>query len=116
MRDFQQCIGVYFANTVYMDKCKSWYRSHGGLGNNIIGLWPGSLLHALDVLRSPHWEDFVFESGDITGNALRWLGNGWSMTQMDGDPSWYINTDEVDFPIEGKPEDNPRFTARPWSY
>lgn len=58
VQDFQQYIGAYFSNTVYVDKCKSWYRSEGGQGNWIIGLWPGSTLHALDALRSPRWEDF----------------------------------------------------------
>lgn len=82
--DFTQYVGAYFANTVYMDKCKSWYRSEGGKGNWIIGLWPGSTLHALDALRSPRWEDFNYESADPTGNALRWLGNGWSITQTEG--------------------------------
>ncbi|KAI3398294.1 hypothetical protein diail_9517 [Diaporthe ilicicola] len=116
VKDFQQYVGAYFANTVYMDKCKSWYRSDGGKGNWIIGLWPGSTLHALDSLMSPRWEDFTFESADPTGNGLRWLGNGWSVTETDGDPSWYINPDEVDWPQEGKPEEAPRYKARPWAH
>lgn len=116
VRDFQRYIGAYFENTVYKDKCKSWYRSEGGQGDWIIGLWPGSTLHALDALRSPRWEDFVYESADPSGNALRWLGNGWSVTQTEGDPSWYINPDEVEYPKEGKPEDNPKYKARPWLY
>lgn len=124
VRDFQQYVGAYFARTVYMDKCKSWYRSEGGKGDWIIGLWPGSTLHALETLRSPRWEDFVYESADHGNgdeassqkNALRWLGNGWSVTQTDGDPSWYINPDEVEWPKEGKPEENPRYKNRPWSH
>lgn len=122
VRDFQRYVGEYFARTVYMDRCKSWYRSEGGKGDWIIGLWPGSTLHALEALRSPRWEDFVYESvdrGDGDGgeeNALRWLGNGWSVTQTEGDPSWYINPDEVEWPKEGKPEENPRYKNRPWSY
>lgn len=119
--DFQKYIGAYFDRTVYMDKCKSWYRSEGGKGDWIIGLWPGSTLHALETLRSPRWEDFEYEDveGEESGgtnNALRWLGNGWSVTQKEGDPSWYINPDEVERPKEGKPEENPRYKNRPWSY
>lgn len=121
VRDFQRYVGAYFANTVYVDKCKSWYRSQGGRGDWIIGLWPGSTLHALEALRSPRWEDFVYESvdqggGQDDGNALRWLGNGWSVTQTEGDPSWYINPDEVEWPKEGKPEEHPRYKNRPWSH
>ncbi|KAK0730810.1 hypothetical protein B0H67DRAFT_474490 [Lasiosphaeris hirsuta] len=117
VRDFTAFVGEYFANTVYLDKCKSWYRSEGGTGDRIVGLWPGSTLHALEALRSPRWEDFVYESVEPEGgNGLRWLGNGWSTTQTTGDPSWYINPDEVEIPYGKKPEENPQFKARPWSY
>ncbi|OAA64312.1 Flavin monooxygenase-like protein [Niveomyces insectorum RCEF 264] len=117
--DFQQYIGRYFVDTVYLDHCRSWYRTEGGTGDWICGLWPGSTLHALEVLRSPRWEDFDYESADPSPNRLRWLGNGRSETQDPngpGDPSWYINPDEVDVPREGKPEEEPRYKARPWSY
>jgi hypothetical protein len=118
VKDFSAYCEEYFKNTVYTDNCKSWYRSEGGNGDRIIGLWPGSTLHALEALRSPRWEDFVYEDVDEAANAngLRWLGNGWSETQKSGDPSWYINPDEVDWPFEGKPEQNPRYLARPWSH
>lgn len=112
VRDFTAYVDAYFAGTVYTDRCRSWYRR----GDKIVGLWPGSTLHALEALRSPRWEDWIFESADPTGNALRWLGNGWSTTQTTGDPSWYINPDEVDIPHGKTPEDNPRYKARPWSY
>jgi hypothetical protein len=116
--DFSAYINEYFKQTIYTDKCKSWYRSDGGTGDRICGLWPGSTLHALEALRSPRWEDYVYESVDDAAkkNGLRWLGNGWSTTQTDGDPSWYINPTEVEVPYDGKPEENPRYKARPWSY
>jgi len=116
VRDFTQFVGTYFKQTVYLDACKSWYRTDGGRGDWICGLWPGSTLHALEALRSPRWEDYVWESIDPSANGLRWLGNGWSTTQKDGDPSWYINHDEVDWPLEGKPEEASKYKARPWSY
>ncbi|KAH8893783.1 FAD/NAD(P)-binding domain-containing protein [Thozetella sp. PMI_491] len=115
--DFQAFVGAYFKGTVYMDKCKSWYRTERGQGDWICGLWPGSTLHALESLRSSRWEDFEYESTEEgRGNPLRWLGNGWSVTQTDGNPSWYIKPEEVEIPTEGKPEENPRYKDRPWSY
>ncbi|EFW99731.1 monooxygenase-like protein [Grosmannia clavigera kw1407] len=118
--DFSAYVDAYFRNTVYLDRCRSWYRSHGGTGDRIVGLWPGSTLHALEVLRSPRWEDFVYETADddvSAPNRLRWLGNGRSVTQLGrGDPSWYLNPNQVDVPPEGRPEDDPRLLARPWSY
>ncbi|KAL2024166.1 hypothetical protein VTK56DRAFT_9322 [Thermocarpiscus australiensis] len=116
VRDFGAFVDAYFAGTVYRDRCRSWYRR----GDRIVGLWPGSTLHGLEALRAPRWEDWVYESveeeegGNV--NALRWLGNGSSITQTDGDPSWYLNPAEVEVPCEGRPEENPRYKARPWSY
>ncbi|KAK3694745.1 hypothetical protein B0T22DRAFT_80399 [Podospora appendiculata] len=113
VKDFTAYVGAYFKKTVYTDDCNSWYRK----GDWIAALWPGSTLHALEALRAPRWEDFVYESADSSStNALRWLGNGWSTTQRSGDPSWYINADEVETPYGSKPEENPRYKARPWSY
>jgi hypothetical protein len=111
VRDFMEYVDGYFQNTVYMDDCRSWYRRDG----KVVGLWPGSTLHALEALRAPRWEDWVYE-GVEEGNALRWLGNGRSETQVNGDPSWYINPGEVDVPVEGRPEENERYKARPWCY
>lgn len=114
VRDFVEYVDAYFAGTVYMDECRSWYKR----GGKVVGLWPGSTLHALEALRSPRWEDWVFESvdGGEGGNALGWLGNGWSLCETEGDPSWYVNPDEVEVPMEGRPEEGKRFKARPWSY
>ncbi|KAK4240674.1 hypothetical protein C8A03DRAFT_31164 [Achaetomium macrosporum] len=118
VRDFMEYVDGYFKGTVYTDECRSWYRDKNG---KIVGLWPGSTLHALEALRSPRWEDWEYErveDGRAGGgwNALRWLGNGSSETQVNGDPSWYINPDEVEVPLEGRPEENSRYKARPWSY
>jgi cation diffusion facilitator CzcD-associated flavoprotein CzcO len=112
VRDFTAYVDAYFENTVYQDNCRSWYRRDG----KIVGLWPGSTLHALEALRSPRWEDWEYEGGEKEGNGLSWLGNGRSITQTEGDPSWYINPEEVEVPMEKTPEENPRYKARPWSY
>ncbi|KAK2672805.1 FAD/NAD(P)-binding domain superfamily [Fusarium oxysporum f. sp. vasinfectum] len=118
VQDFADYIGEYFKKTVYMDDCKSWYKIGGGYGDKISALWPGSVMHALEALRAPRWEDFDFE--EMHGNRFQWLGNGWSMCVMEeeeqGDPSWYVNPDIVDVPPEGKPERDPKYLARPFSY
>lgn len=116
VRDFVAFVDAYFKDTVYLDKCKSWYRSEGGTGNRIVALWPGSTQHAVETLRGPRWEDWVYEDADKSGNGLRWLGNGWSLTQTEGDPSWYLNPEEIEFPWEGKPEKNPKYKSKPWSH
>ncbi|KAI0546280.1 flavin-binding monooxygenase [Xylaria curta] len=127
VRDWGEYCHEYFKNTVYTERCNSWYKSDGGTGDRIIGLWPGSTLHALEALRAPRWEDFDWESRDA--NRLRWLGNGWSVThtkiegegqkqgdKYQGDPAWYIEPKFVDVPFEQQPEDDPWLKMRPFSH
>ena len=118
LKDFSAYIDSYFQKTVYMDECKSWYRSEGGRGSRIVGLWPGSTLHAVETLRSPRWEDYeyIYDEGEeddpIRANRLRWLGNGWSSIQLDGgDMSYYIEPEFVDFPPSPLPEKSKKWTT-----
>ncbi|GAP90974.1 putative flavin-binding monooxygenase [Rosellinia necatrix] len=128
VRDWREYCHEYFKRTVYTDECNSWYKSGGG-GDRIVGLWPGSTLHALEALRSPRWEDFEWESRDGPGaNRLRWLGNGWSVTHVkageerddgqeyEGDPAWYLEPKFLNVPLEGRPEEDEEFKMRPFSH
>ncbi|KAI1151262.1 flavin-binding monooxygenase [Nemania diffusa] len=126
VRDWREYCHEYFKKTVYTDKCNSWYKSDGGKGDRIIGLWPGSCLHAVEALRAPRWEDFDWESRD--GNMLRWLGNGWSVTHTkadegqgngqgyQGDPAWYLEPKFLSVPLQPRPEEDPEFKMRPFSH
>jgi len=123
VKDFSEVIDRYFKKTVYLDQCSSWYRSNGGKGDRITGLWPGSALHAMECLRSPRWEDFdyVYEGEDGQGecNRLGWLGNGWSVAQIDregGEIAHFLQPGLVDIPAEPFPEDTLMFKQRPFSY
>ncbi|KAI0150263.1 flavin-binding monooxygenase [Xylariaceae sp. FL1272] len=129
MRDWNEYCCEYFKRTVYTEDCKSWYKSDGGKGDRVIGLWPGSTLHALEALRAPRWEDYDFESryGE-NSNLLKWLGNGSSITHLksedgesmgqkyQGDPAWYLEPMLQNVPIEGQPEDDAEFKLRPFSH
>jgi hypothetical protein len=116
VQDFTEYCEEYFKKTVYVDECNSWYRSDGGRGKRITGLWPGSTLHCLETLRAPRWEDFEYESR--AENRLRWLGNGWSVTQLEGggDPAWYLEPGFFNVPVEGRPEEDAEFKRRPFSH
>ncbi|KAI1768018.1 flavin-binding monooxygenase [Hypoxylon sp. FL1150] len=125
VRDWSEYCHEYFKRTVYTDTCHSWYKSEGGSGDRIIGLWPGSTMHALEALRAPRWEDYDYEGLEGEGgNRLKWLGDGWSITHMKGhgenewrgDPAWYIEPQFVDVPLPGRPEDDEKLKMRPFSH
>ena len=126
--DWSAYVDAHFAHTVYTDRCSSWYKSNGGTGDRVTGLWPGSTLHCMEALRSPRWEDYEWGplDADAAANPLRWLGNGFSLNQTPrpggapgecyGDPAWYVESVFCDVPPEGTPEDDPEFKMRPFSH
>lgn len=124
VKDFSAVIDAYFRQTVYLDDCNSWYRSNGGRGARVTGLWPGSSMHALEALRSPRWEDYnyVYKGESENGsesNQLRWLGNGWSSAQVEpgiGDLAWYVKPEFVDRPAFPLPEKTHIYQLRAFSY
>ncbi|OJD31775.1 flavin-binding monooxygenase [Diplodia corticola] len=128
VRDFTQYVDAYFAGTVFAEECRSWYRSKGGGsgGGAVTGLWPGSTNHCVEALRSPRWEDWVYEyvgegEGDADGdeevNRMAWLGDGWSQKQRDGeDLAFYLYPEFLDKPVPGRPEDKEEYRVRPFAY
>ncbi|KAI0684951.1 hypothetical protein BC835DRAFT_1421768 [Cytidiella melzeri] len=93
-KDWTQHMRNYFPKTVYTDKCNSWYRADDG---TVVGLWPGSNLHAMTALAHPRWEDYDYERLDYTNNRLFWLGDGQTVkeTTMQGDLAWYLEKPDV---------------------
>jgi len=123
VNDFSRIIDEYFKDTVYLDDCSSWYKSKGGRGDRITGVWPGSALHAMETLRSPRWEDFDYVyAGDKDGvesNRLAWLGDGWSAPQIDpraGELAHFLQPGLIDIPAEPFPEDTVEFRQLAFSH
>lgn len=122
VRDFTQYVDAYFAGTVFVEECRSWYRSEKE--GRITGLWPGSTNHCIEALRSPRWEDFEYEyvgEGEGEGkeevNRMAWLGDGWSQKQRDGvDLAFYLYPEFLDKPVPGRPEEKEVYKVRPFSY
>ncbi|KAL1654278.1 hypothetical protein SLS61_003283 [Didymella pomorum] len=115
MRDWVRHIEGYFQRTVFLDDCKSWYRKN----DRIIGLWPGSTLHAIETMRAPRWEDFNFTyaDGSAEHNRLSWLGNGMTQNDQTGlDRSWYIEPEYVDVPSAPLPEQTEKYLRVPFSH
>lgn len=122
VEDFSRYVDEYFKQTVYLDGCTSWYRNQGGNGPRVIGLWPGSCLHAIEAFRSPRWEDFDYEyerepNGQPVSH-LKWLGNGYTHSQRygGGDLAFYLEPEWLDVPAAPLPEETRRDTIRSFCY
>ena len=90
LASWQQHLDTYFPSTVHVDDCTSWYKING----EIIGLWPGSSLHAMKALEYPKWEDYDYETSE---GPYKWLGNGWTFEDTRrGNLGYYVDT--VDIP------------------
>lgn len=82
--DFVEYCDAFFAKTVLVDGCSSWYNG-GRPGGRIHGLWPGSSNHVTAIRRDPRWEDWEYEYLDESqGNSLLWyFGNGGTKAEQD---------------------------------
>lgn len=100
--DFDEYVQAYFPQTVFAHKCRSWYKAGQDEGR-IVGLWPGSSLHAVKTLSNPRWEDYSYTYHSSTGTSkhtsrFAFLGNGETFNEREGngDLAWYHR--EVDHP------------------
>jgi len=70
---------MYFPSTVYTEGCTSRYKARE-TNHGVVGLWPGSSLHARKTSENPRLEDFDFDyehkNGEVEGKMLAWLGEG----------------------------------------
>ncbi|EFX05107.1 flavin-binding monooxygenase [Grosmannia clavigera kw1407] len=92
LMSWEAILDKFFLNTVYVDKCQSWYK----YGEKVVGLWPGSNVHAIQTLKSPRWEDYTYEPVEGT-DKLDWLGNGWTTADLKRDGLGYY-VDDTDVP------------------
>ena len=95
---------------------------HAG-GRGTAGGAVASSLHAMEVFRSPRWEDYDYEyhgeKDGVEGNRLKWFGNGWSSAQVDeagGELAFYLQPEFVDIPASPYPEKTRVYQMRPFSY
>ncbi|PAV15532.1 FAD NAD-binding domain-containing [Pyrrhoderma noxium] len=100
VKDFDDYIEAYFKTTVFSEGCSSWYKL-GKSSGRIVGLWPGSSLHAVKAFKYPRWEDYNYENLENDHrNRFYWLGDGSTHNEkhMTGDRAWYLNPEEIDYP------------------
>jgi hypothetical protein len=96
VKDFMEYVDSYFLRTVFGQKCKSWYKN-GKEEGRVVGLWPGSCLHAVRTFEQPRWEDYGYVYLEERRNRFGYLGNGWTeVEEHGGDTAFYM--EEIDYP------------------
>ena len=118
---------IPYLSSLTFDRYKK--NGQGQSGDIVTGLWPGSTLHCMEALRSPRWEDYIYEylpeDNGAPTNVMGWLGNGWGVKQLQAKPdvtalSFYITPmfqeREIGIPKFPRPEENEQYNIRPWSY
>ncbi len=71
-RAFSAHVDRYFEKTIFTYKCRFWFKRNAEEGR-IVGLWPGSSVHAQEALASPRFEDFHYvRELDTVRNPLSW--------------------------------------------
>ena len=96
VKDFMEYTDAYFLRTVFGQKCKSWYKN-GKEEGRVVGLWPGSCLHAVRTFENPRWEDYEYVYLDERRNRFGYLGDGWTeVERKGGDTAFYM--EEIDYP------------------
>jgi hypothetical protein len=84
--EFREHSDLLLKRTVWNQKCRSWFKN--GTIDGLPRLYPGSRAHFIQNMQ-PRYEDFVLKYD--SNNRFRFMGNGFSMREMDGrDATWYL--------------------------
>jgi hypothetical protein len=80
--DYAEHIAAFMPRTAWAGGCRSWYKS-GTADGPVVGLHPGSRLHFIDMLGRFRGEDWEYLYDNKAGNRFGYLGNGYSMADME---------------------------------
>lgn len=117
--DFIEVAQAYFKKTVFTEDCRSWYKNIHG---EVTGLWPGSTQACIEILRSPRWEDWEYEAREAGSkhgrpNMLAWMGNGWTLNQLENKHlAYYLYPQFVHVPPSPLPEKGGEFETLPFTH
>ncbi|CAK7236354.1 hypothetical protein SBRCBS47491_009609 [Sporothrix bragantina] len=68
--------------------CTSWYKS-GTLDGPVIGPWPGSVNHFMEIIKEPRFEDYTFTYAGP--NRFTYFGDGRAPKEAKGEHlGWYM--------------------------
>lgn len=87
-REFDEWKNALMEGLSWSGSCTSWYKN-GTTDGPVIGPWPGSVNHFLEIMQEPRYEDFVFKY--TSRNRFRYFGDGRSPKEAKGEHlGWYM--------------------------
>jgi hypothetical protein len=91
--EFAQHIDTFMPRTAWQGSCRSWFKG-GAQDGPVTALHPGSRIHFFHMLETFRGEDWHYTYQQRTkGNRFAYLGNGYSVKELDEayDPTWYLD-------------------------
>ncbi|KAK4171059.1 putative Sterigmatocystin biosynthesis monooxygenase [Triangularia setosa] len=97
MDEYNEHTQAYLRGSMWTEECRSWYKREGnGEEGKVIGIYPGSAFHFVEMMRHPRWEDYKFDysSSDVGGgqnrrlsrlNRFTFMGNGFTRREDRGE-------------------------------
>lgn len=96
MDEYNEHAQAYLRGSMWTEGCQSWYKRVGEGGEDrVIGIYPGSAFHFVEMMRHPRWEDYDFGYGypgmvgsrngpSIRQNRFVFMGNGFTRREAMG--------------------------------
>ncbi|KAK7427365.1 hypothetical protein QQZ08_006134 [Neonectria magnoliae] len=87
-REFNDWKNDIMQGLTFSGACTSWYKT-GTVDGPIIGPWPGSVNHFMEIIKEPRYEDYVFQAKGR--NRFTYFGDGRAPVEAKGEPlGWYM--------------------------
>ncbi|ORY90734.1 hypothetical protein BCR35DRAFT_323518 [Leucosporidium creatinivorum] len=72
---------AWMPRTIWKSGCRSWYKG-GTVDGRVSGVWPGSILHFMALLKNPRFEDYTYTYLNDQ-SPFAFLGNGYTLADVD---------------------------------
>ncbi|KAF5010117.1 hypothetical protein FDECE_3703 [Fusarium decemcellulare] len=87
-REFNDWKNDIMQGLTFSGACTSWYKT-GTVNGPVIGPWPGSVNHFMEIIRQPRYEDYTIKSR--SRNRFTYFGDGRAPVEAKGEPlGWYM--------------------------
>ncbi len=86
--DFRAWKDALMQGLSFTGSCHSWYKN-GTTDGPVVGPWPGSVNHFMEIIREPRFEDYAITYE--TPNRFTYFGDGRAPKEAKGEPlGWYM--------------------------